>query len=134
MIDPAIVLFVNDAFYLAFNSQELDAMDELWSRRVSPVCIHPGWAPMFSRSEIMSSWEEIFNQEQSQPQISCHSPKVISQETIHSVICYEKLPNGWLVATNNFTMEEGELKMFHHQASHCMNPPDVFEEEPQTLQ
>lgn len=134
MIDPAIVLFANDAFYLAFNNQDLEAMNELWASKILPVCIHPGWAPMFSRSEIMSSWEEIFNQDQSQPRVSCHLAKVISQESIQSVVCYEKLPNGWVVATNNFILEDGKLKIFHHQASHCMNPPDVLEEKPETLQ
>lgn len=125
MTDPAIVLFANEAFYLAFNTRDFEAMDALWSKNIPPVCIHPGWTGLFSRDEIMSSWREIFDNQQAESVIVCHEPRVLFQGDIMSVICYEQLSQGWLVATNNFVVENEEVRIFHHQASQCMNAPEI---------
>ena len=125
MIDPAVVLFANEAFYLAFNSRDLGAMDRLWSRHTPPVCIHPGWRGLFGRDEIMTSWREIFENQQAESVIVCHKPRVLFQGGIMSVICYEQLSHIWLVATNNFVLEKEEVLIFHHQASQCLNAPEI---------
>lgn len=130
MIDPAIVLFANDAFYLAFNNRDIDAMDNLWSRFTPPVCIHPGWTAMFNRNEIMESWKDIFINQEAGFRIQCHEPTVLFQQDVMSVICFEQLPQGWLVATNNFVMEGGEPKLIHHQGSPIANPPEAPEQPP----
>lgn len=134
LIDPAIVLFANDAFYLAFNNRDIVAMDQLWSRHTPPVCIHPGWSGLFSRDEIIESWREIFDNDAAQASIACHEPRVLFQRDIISVICYEELSQGWLVATNSFVLEDDLPKMFHHQASQCINAPDISESRKPTLQ
>jgi hypothetical protein len=134
LIDPAIVLFANDAFYLAFNNRDIVAMDQLWSRHTQPVCIHPGWDGLFSRDEIIQSWRDIFDNDNAQSSINCHQPRVLFQRDIISVVCYEELSQGWLVATNSFVMEDELPKIFHHQASQCMNAPDISESEKPTLQ
>lgn len=134
MIDPTIVLFANDAFYLAFNNRDIEAMDNLWSRHTPPVCIHPGWSALFNRNEIIKSWEDIFGNQDENFDIIPHEPSVLFQQDIMSVICFEELPEGWLIATNNFVMENGEPKLFHHQASQCANPPDVSGRPPRNLQ
>jgi len=127
VIDPNVILFANEAFYAAFNNRDLEAMDRLWSRHTPPVCIHPGWSALTDRNEIMQSWHDIFGNQEVDPQITCHEATVLYQQNIFSVLCFEELPQGWLIATNNFVMEDGEPRIFHHQASQCMNPPEVTE-------
>ena len=134
MIDPAIVLFANEAFYLAFNTRDLDAMDSLWSRHTPPVCIHPGWSGLFGRDEIMISWRDIFENQQVESVIVCHEPRVLFQGDVMSVICYEQLSQGWLVATNNFVVENEEVRIFHHQASQCVNAPEISDLGKPTIQ
>jgi len=125
--DPAVIQFANDNFYLAFNRRDMIQMRELWAVDCPCVCIHPGWAPLLGRDKILESWNNIFKSQESDVQIVCHSPIVLSQGDLFSVICYEQLPTGWLVATNNFAIEAGNLRMVHHQASQCPTPPEPDE-------
>jgi hypothetical protein len=133
MVDPAVVLFANDAFYLAFNHRDLAAMDEIWARQTPTACIHPGWHCLIDREEIMQSWSDILGNE-SAPDISCHGARVLFQGDVTSVICFEQLEEGWLVATNNFIWEDGELRLCHHQASQCLNPPEMNRSDQPTIQ
>ena len=127
IVDPAVIQFANDNFYLAFNSRDAVQMSGLWTEDYPCVCIHPGWAPLLGRDEILESWDNIFSGQEPGIQIVCHSPRVLVQGDLFSVICYEQLPAGWLVATNNFVMEAGSVRMVHHQASQCMVPPELDE-------
>ena len=131
--DPAIVEFANDTFYLAFNSRDIGEMDRLWSIDYPTVCVHPGWAPLFGREDIMESWESIFSGQGDSNQIICHEPRVLPLGDVFSVVCYEQLQSGWLVATNNFVIEAGVARIVHHQAGQCMDPPELVHE-PQTVQ
>jgi hypothetical protein len=124
-IDPAIIEFANDALYVAFNARDLQGMAQLWAAESPTVCIHPGWGPLFGRDEILRSWEEIFSSQPEGANVQCFSPRVLTRGQQYSVVCYEQLPAGWLVATNNFVIEAGAAKIVHHQASQCMNPPEL---------
>ena len=132
-VDPAVVEFANDAFYLAFNSKDIDQMERLWAEEISSVCIHPGWGPLFGRDDILSSWQSIFAGQTAENQILCVDPRVVVQGDVYSVLCYERLPAGWLMATNNFMLENGIVRMVHHQAGQCMDPPESVQPT-QTLQ
>lgn len=121
-MSPEHVLFANDAFYLAFRERDLDAMERLWARNSPVVCIHPGWNPLTSRQEIMASWEAILTNPEA-PRIQCYGGQVFSHATLATVICYEQLEGGILVATNNFVLENDEPRIVHHQASDCADPP-----------
>ena len=131
--DPAVIEFANDAFYLAFNSGELREMEALWAVDHTTVCVHPGWRPLFDRDEIMQSWESIFAGQLENRLIICHEPRVLMQPNFYTVICYEQLASGWLVATNNFVLEQGAVKLVHHQAGQCLDPPEITQPG-QTLQ
>lgn len=126
-VDPAAIQFANDNFYLAFNNRDAVQMSGLWSQDYPCVCIHPGWAPLLGRDEILESWENIFRERGPGVPIVCHNPRVLLQGSLFSVICYEQLPTGWLVATNNFVIEAGDVRMVHHQASQCVVPPELDE-------
>ena len=127
MVDPNIILFANEAFYVAFKGRDMEAMERLWAKHTPPVCIHPGWRALTDRASIMKSWQDIFDNQQGVPDIDCFDPVVLYQKDIFSVLCFERLPQGWLVATNNFVMEDGQPRIFHHQASQCVDPPEVAE-------
>lgn len=124
-VDPAVIEFANEAFYLAFNNRDMKQMEALWANEYPTVCIHPGWAPLFDRDEILQSWEAIFSGQPEGSTIVCHGARVFQQGAVYSVVCYEQLPGGWLVATNNFIVEAGDARMVHHQASQCMEPPEL---------
>jgi len=55
------ILQANEAFYLAFQEFDLDAMEGLWSGRPTDVCIHPGWSILRGWADIRESWTRIFS-------------------------------------------------------------------------
>ena len=132
-IDPAVIEFANEAFYLAFNSRDIKQMEAVWATDYPSVCIHPGRAPLYGRMEILQSWEAIFAAQPGDSMIVCHGARVLRQRDLYSVICFEQLAGVWLVATNNFVIETGEARLVHHQASQCIEPPE-FEQPNRTVQ
>ena len=46
------VEFANEAFYLAFEGKDYDAMAHLWSHEREIVCLHPGWPALIGRDEV----------------------------------------------------------------------------------
>jgi len=126
---PAI-LFANDAFYTAFATGDLAAMDAVWARRAPVCCIHPGWTALNDRDAIMESWRGILgapggagrqNQgpgggRRQTAAIRCVRPEVFLLGDVAWVACYEILPNGNLIATNIFVPEDGAWRMVHHHA------------------
>lgn len=123
MSEEAAVLFANDAFYNAFATRDLSALDALWSREVPVVCVHPGWAPLFGREAVMQSWTGILSGPTS-PDISCRGAKThFLSGDICFVTCYELLQEGTLVATNIFVKEATGWRLVHHHASPSASPP-----------
>ena len=59
MDDESAVLAANDAFYVAFATGDIEAMGRLWADRPQVSCVHPGWAPLFGRAEVMASWRAV---------------------------------------------------------------------------
>ena len=74
MRDEAEVLFANDAFYNAFISQDIVALEALWASNSPVVCIHPGWPPLYGREAVMRSWTDILSSPNS-PKIVCKDAK-----------------------------------------------------------
>lgn len=121
MSDFAPILFANDAFYVAFAGRDLDAMDEVWSRRASVTCIHPGASPLQGRERVIQSWQAILSNPAS-PDIICHSPIAQLLGDVAYVLCWEQIQQAFLVATNIFVREDGRWRMVHHQASPAPPP------------
>ena len=122
-MDEQNALFANEAFYLAFTRKDLDAMDMLWAQSQPLVCVHPGWALLTSRAEIMDSWQHILANP-NQPGMDFHDPQVHLHESIVLVTCYEQLPGSICLATNGFVEEGDTLRMVLHHSGMCAQPPE----------
>lgn len=122
------VLFANEAFYLAFGSRDYSAMADIWASRAPVACIHPGWPPLHGREDVLESWRGIFGGD-NPPEISCHAPRAYVYGDVATVLCYERVPQSYLIATNVFTREGGLWKLVHHQAGPTNGSPEAHQDE-----
>lgn len=125
-------LFANEAFYLAFAAGDLQAMEALWSGRADIVCIHPGWPALTSRAEVMESWSRILGNPD-QPPVSAHPTHAVPWGDGVVVVCYERVGDAVMVASNLFLPEAGEPRLIMHQAGLCGDPPELPAPRPQGL-
>lgn len=114
--DPAeAILRANEAFYAAFVTRDMGAMDGIWSRRDDVTCIHPGWNALTSREDVIASWEAILSNP-AQPRIVGGGARVMVAGETAIVICREFVAGAPLIATNVFIREDERWRLFHHQA------------------
>jgi len=134
MSDRAAVLFANDAFYVAFLSHDIEAMDDLWTLGPIVSCVHPGWNHLSGRDVVMESWDGILSNH-NEPGFEVKGATVSVFEDTAVVICYEVFQEATMVATNVYIREDGEWKIMHHQASASPPPPVSDElEQSETIQ
>lgn len=50
----------NQAFYEAFEAQDLDAMSDVWDHDDDVVCTHPGWGTLHGWGAVAGSWYALF--------------------------------------------------------------------------
>lgn len=130
---PAELLFANDAFYLAFNAGDVDAMEALWAREHPVACVHPGWPLLLGHEQVMDSFRRILDNPRQQA-VTIYGAQVLQGPAVHAVLCYEKVGDTVLVATNVFAREGARPRLVHHQAGPCAEPPDPGPAEVTTLQ
>ncbi|MEM7099332.1 MAG: nuclear transport factor 2 family protein [Pseudomonadota bacterium] len=116
--------YANEAFYLAFEAKDIDAMTNVWSSREDLICLHPGWPALTGRVAVLDSWRSILSNPQ-QGQVSvynatCH---LLGDECV-MVICYESAGDAVMIATNIFQLDDGRMRMIAHQAGYCGQPPE----------
>lgn len=122
-MDLAQVEYANEAFYLAFESKDFAAMDNLWSQAREVICIHPGWRALIGRAAVMESWRSILaNPRQGAVSFYGAQCRLLGADTA-AVVCYESAGNATMIATNVFVEEDDRLRMVFHQAGYCANPP-----------
>ena len=126
MSDTESLLFANEAFYRAFADRDMQAMADIWSRERPVSCLHPGWGPLFARSEVISSWAAILSSPDA-PKIRCINPRPQLFGDVGTVICFEQLEGGLIVATNIFVREGSLWKMVHHQGGATSVPAPAEE-------
>ncbi len=121
MTDADQVLAANGAFYAAFASGDVSAMELLWARAAPVACCHPGWEPLLGRARVIASFRAIFAN--GVPAVRCGDPSAHLVGDFAYVICTEKLPGGELAATNLFVREEGRYRLVHHHAGPIAREP-----------
>jgi ketosteroid isomerase-like protein len=114
--DDDAVLSANLAFYHAFTTRDVAAMDAIWAAEAAVVCVHPGWTPVVGRNAVLQSWRNILANPEA-PHVACHDDRAFVYGETALVICEEELNDGHLIATNTFVREAGRWRMIHHQAS-----------------
>ena len=50
----------NQAFYRAFETLKIEAMERVWARDGDIQCGHPGWRILRGWGPVMESWKRIF--------------------------------------------------------------------------
>jgi ketosteroid isomerase-like protein len=120
--DQDAALKANEAFYAAFASGDLQAMDSLWARESPVACVHPGWPPLQDRDKIMESWQGILANPP-RPPIVAVQPEVQLHGDTALVICWEAIGTMHLVAANLFVREHGAWKMVLHQSGQTSQAP-----------
>ncbi|HZJ06287.1 MAG TPA: nuclear transport factor 2 family protein [Nocardioidaceae bacterium] len=133
--DRASVLGANTAFYVAFESADLDAMTELWIEDPEAMCVHPGAMPVRGTSAINRSWALIMaNTPYIQFFLTDVETSVLSD--VASVTCTENVLtademteqgvfNGAkAVATNVFVRTVDGWRLWIHHASPVLSDED----------
>lgn len=113
--DADAVLEANLAFYSAFGRGDYGAMETIWARRATVLCLHPGWTAVEGREAVMESWRRVLGDPDFR--IMCHDERVYLYGEMAIVLCEEELSGGLLAASNVFIREDGAWRMIHHQAS-----------------
>ncbi len=120
--DETALLDTNAAFYRAFASRDIAAMEELWAKKAPVVCIHPGWPPLMGREAVLEGWRRILSNP-SQPALQMMGPRVTLWGDVALVICFEKVEDQYLIASNLFVREGKAWRLSHHQAGPVASPP-----------
>ena len=116
MSEEAFVLSANAAFYNAFTSRDMQAMENIWAKEAQPTCIHPGWAPMVGRKQVINSWRDILG-DGNAASIKYTNERAFIYGECAYVVCQEHLELNVLIATNIFLKEADAWRIVHHQAS-----------------
>ncbi len=129
----AALLFANDRFYRAFADADMEAMAALWAPDGPLTCLHPGWAPLTTREDVLGSFSAIF-EGPAPPAITTIAADVAIHGPVGIVICYEQIGTDYLVATNIFRQEgDGQWHLIHHQAGPANEPPPQNEDAPDAI-
>jgi ketosteroid isomerase-like protein len=121
MHDP---IAVNEAFYEAFEQQDLDAMSAVWKQSEDVRCSHPGEAPAHGWDAVRASWRRIFESTDLfrvrvtdiQARVCDDLAVVVCVELITAVSDGEAM-EGAVAATNVYERVGGRWLMVHHQGS-----------------
>jgi len=134
MQEHADILFANEAFYVAFQTKDMAAMEQVWAQEVPVACTHPGWPSLSGREQVMQSWAAILNNPDN-PGVTLRGARARRYGDCAFVTCYEAIGESLLAATNVFVREDGAWKLVHHHAGPCNLPPsDLPEEDESRLQ
>jgi len=114
---------VEAAFYAAFCTCDLQAMDMVWAK-TEVICIHPGSTPLVGRNVVLRSWKNI---------LMLAEPPHLHIEIISRIVC-DKLAvhvveehitpgagaagtTSVVLATNIYRYEDDGWRMLEHHAS-----------------
>jgi hypothetical protein len=114
----------NERFYLALESLDMAAMEDLWLHESWVQCIHPGWEAIVGWVGIRRSFEEIFENTR-WLRVTPTAVREVLLPGVGIVSCAENITLGAegdldlavAHATNLFQMTHAGFKMIVHHAS-----------------
>tara|TARA_R110002110_G_scaffold3104_11_gene15936 strand:- start:3030 stop:3449 length:420 start_codon:yes stop_codon:yes gene_type:complete len=121
--DRAALLFGNETFYRAFADRDITLMNAIWAEREPVTCLHPGWPPVEGCEAVLQSWRAILSGAAS-PQIECLNVRAGIHGDTGIVICYERIGQDFLLATNIFIRSGNGWLMVHHQSGQAPDPDE----------
>ncbi|HET7326688.1 MAG TPA: nuclear transport factor 2 family protein [Nocardioidaceae bacterium] len=127
----------NAAFYAAFESGDMDAMQDLWVSEGHAVCIHPGWNPVVGAAAVRRSWAVVMANTPYIQFILTDVQVTVTGESgaVASVTCTENVlaaangemepgfSGGKAVSTNVFLRQHGDWRLWIHHASPVLSKP-----------
>lgn len=137
--DKEAVLRVNERFYTALGTRDLQLMDSVWVRESRAGCVHPGWIILKGWDALRLSWENVFDP-RDQLDVELSNVTVEVRGNVAWVTCIQKLmyksriPVGIIISqsTNIFEKHDSGWLMVLHHASPI--PIADFEIEGESLQ
>jgi ketosteroid isomerase-like protein len=128
------VLRVNERFYQALESGNLDLMKEVWVKDPRAKCVHPGWPMLLGWEAIRQSWKNIFDLG-GPIKIQISNVAVEISGDLAWVTCIEhvsyiiggQIQINLAQATNIFERQGSIWLMIHHHASLMPVPKKVDE-------
>ncbi len=122
--DATAILEANQAFYKAFESLNIDRMEQVWLHSDEIRCVHPGWALLSGWDEVMQSWARIFENSalmqfrisDAEVQVSADLAWVVCTENITSVVG-GNVSQFQVQATNVFASQDGRWLVVNHHGS-----------------
>lgn len=113
----ADVLEVNAAFYAAFESQDLDAMSDLWVRDDRAMCTHPGWPTLRGWAAVSASWFALFTESSPLQFILTDTQAHVHGDTAWVALdenLIAEAVGGTVAALNLFVREDDRWRMVAH--------------------
>jgi len=116
----------NAALYAAFESADLDALEQLWDDADDIACIHPGSPVLAGRKDVLRSWTALlansgylqFVLSDVQIRVSGEVAVVTCAENILADIsAKDGLIGGTAVATNVFRRRDDRWRLWVHHSS-----------------
>lgn len=117
----------NEAFYRAFESQDVARMGEVWVRGDQVKCVHPGWKLLCGWEAVGSSWEMILKNS-GEMRFTLTDVRIEVRGGLAWVVLTENILSRAerdvsvtsTLATNLFERQDGRWRMVHHHASHVL--------------
>ena len=125
MSDVDAILAAQQAFYDAFETRSMDAMDAAWEHSDEVVCTHPGWQTLVGWDRVRASWVGLLANNE-------HLQFIVTDEhvSVRSDMAYVRVAEniladgsvqGSLTALNVFGRQpDGSWKMLAHHGSPVM--------------
>lgn len=124
------VFKANEAFYHAFESLDMGAMETVWARENYVQCFHPGWGALRGWDPVMSSWRRVFENTE-EIRFLLTEVKIEIQNPLAWVTLYENITSkvgdeevsGVVLTTNIFEKRSEGWLLIHHHGSNVVQPP-----------
>lgn len=124
----------NQAFYRAFETLKIEAMERVWAKDADIQCGHPGWRILRGWGPVMESWKRIFENTPSMQftltdlniQVSGEVAWVTLYENLNSSIQGQSY-SAAILTTNVFQKTADGWRMILHHGSSVSQSTDQDE-------